>query len=68
MKTLGKIAIYQGTEYEFRKKTDGSYALYSDDLKSLEIGFRRSQVTKSMTDIFRYLLFVKILYQTAGHW
>ena len=23
MKTLGKIAIYQGTEYEFRKKTDG---------------------------------------------
>lgn len=41
MKTLEKIAIYQGTEYEFRKKTDGSYALYSDDLKSLEIGFRR---------------------------
>lgn len=41
MKTLGKIAIYQGTEYEFRKKTDGSYALYSDDIKSLEAGFRR---------------------------
>ena len=41
MKTLGKIAIYQGTEYEFRKKTDGSYALYSDDIKSLGAGFRR---------------------------
>ena len=41
MKTLGKIAIYQGTEYEFQKKTDGSYALYSDDIKSLEAGFRR---------------------------
>ena len=41
MKTLGKIAIYQGTEYEFRKKTDGSYELYSDDIKSLEAGFRR---------------------------
>ena len=24
MKTLGKIAIYQGTEYEFQKKTDGA--------------------------------------------
>lgn len=41
MKILGKIAIYKGTEYEFRKKTDGSYALYSDDIKSLEAGFRR---------------------------
>ena len=29
MKILGKIAIYKGTEYEFRKKTDGSYALYT---------------------------------------
>lgn len=46
MKTLGKVAIYQEHEYEFRQKSDGRYALYSSDSKSLEDGFKRISATE----------------------
>lgn len=41
MKTLGKVAIYQGEEYEFWQKSDGKYALYSNSSRCLEEGFKR---------------------------
>ena len=53
MKTLGKVAIYQGHvaiyqghEYEFRQKSDGRYALYSNHSKSVEDGFTKIFETK----------------------
>ena len=46
MKTLGKVAIYQEYEYEFRQKSDARYVLYSNDYKALEDGFTKIFETK----------------------
>lgn len=46
MKTLGKVALYQGEEYEFRQKSNGTYALYSNNSKSLEVGFKKISETE----------------------
>ena len=55
MKTLGKVAIYKEHEYEFRQKSDGRYALYSNDSKSLEDGFMKISETEE-----RYMKIVKL--------
>ena len=60
MKTLGKVAIYQGHEYEFRQKSDGRYALYSNHSKSVEDGFERISETEE-----RFMKIVK-LEEVAG--
>lgn len=45
IKTLGKKAFYKEEEYEFMKKSDGSFAIYSNDKKTLDLGFK--QITHS---------------------
>ena len=39
--TLGMRAFYGGKEYEFLDKSDGSYAIYSNDIESLNLDFKR---------------------------
>ncbi len=46
METLGKVAIYQEHKYEFWQKSDGRYALYSNDSKSVKDGFKRISETE----------------------
>lgn len=55
MKTLGKVAIYQEYEYEFRQKSDARYVLYSNDYKALEDGFTKIFETKE-----RYMKIVEL--------
>ena len=39
--TLGKMAIYKGEMYEFSQKSDGTYAIYSNNALEYVDGFKK---------------------------
>ncbi len=41
MRTLGKSAIYKEKEYEFLDLSNGKYALISNDINDMELGFEK---------------------------
>lgn len=53
IRTLGKKALYKEREYEFLHKSDGTYAIYSENSDDLENGFKK-------IDTNRYMKLVKL--------
>lgn len=51
MRTLGKIALYKGREYEFLNKSDGTYAIYSENSADLESGFIKIDTDRFMKSV-----------------
>lgn len=51
MRTLGKIALYTGREYEFLNKSDGTYAIYSENSADLESGFIKIDTDRFMKSV-----------------
>lgn len=51
MRTLGKIALYKGREYEFLNKSDGTYAIYSENSADLESGFIKIDTDRFMKTV-----------------
>ena len=53
IKTLGKKTLFKEQEYEFLCKSDGTYAIYSENSIDLENGFKK-------IDTDRYMKLVKL--------
>lgn len=51
MRTLGKTALYKGREYEFLNKSDGTYAIYSENSADLESGFIKIDTDRFMKSV-----------------
>lgn len=51
MRTLGKTALYKGREYEFLNKSDGTYAIYSENSADLESGFIKIDTDRFMKTV-----------------
>lgn len=51
MRTLGKTALYKGREYEFLNKSDGTYAIYSENSADVENGFIKIDTDRFMKSI-----------------
>lgn len=51
MRTLGKTAFYKGREYEFLNKSDGTYAIYSENSADVENGFIKIDTDRFMKSI-----------------
>ena len=41
IRTLGKRALYKEREFRFLHKSDGTYAIYSENSKDMENGFKK---------------------------
>lgn len=48
IRTLGKRALYKEKEYQFLHKSDGTYAIYSEDSKDIENGFKKIDTNRYM--------------------
>lgn len=51
MRTLGKTALYKGREYEFLNKSDGTYAIYSENSADLESRFIKIDTDRFMKSV-----------------
>ena len=48
IRTLGKKALYKEQEYEFLHKSDGTYAIYSENSNDIEKGFEKIDTNRYM--------------------
>ncbi len=51
MITLGERAIYKGKEYEFMDREEKGYAIFSDDSRDMELGFRKINENRYLKEI-----------------